>query len=76
MKHWLITAGYVTADRLGAESWRGPYWRKAADIWCSFFYRRYCPYPTVKDDWSVRACIEAGRCGCSNALPGDVGGGK
>lgn len=28
-------------------------------------FRWYCPYP-IQDDWTARACIEAGTCGCNN----------
>ena len=29
------------------------------------WFRWYCPYP-IRKDWTARACIEAGDCGCSN----------
>jgi hypothetical protein len=34
-------------------------------LWSRIFFRWYCPYP-LRGDWSARACIKAGDCGCDN----------
>jgi hypothetical protein len=36
------------------------------DWFWSVYYRYQCPYPIIPDH-SVRACCEAGHCGCDNA---------
>lgn len=44
---------------------------------CSFYWssdnvlmmtRKTCPYPT-QEDWSAKACVAAGQCGCANGTP-------
>lgn len=65
MKRWLISLGYVMAFRLCAESWRGPGWRKAADLWCGFWYHHFCPYP-IDGNFRPADCISACNCGCNN----------
>lgn len=55
MKRWLIEQGYRICLR---GDWIG-------DLWARFFLRWYCPHPCL-DDWTARACIAAGHCGCNN----------
>lgn len=35
--------------------------RVVAPIW----FHWYCPYP-LSDDWTARACVKSGECGCDN----------
>lgn len=47
--------------------WRGDWIsRIVAPVW----YRLYCPYPLIKN-WTARACIASGNCGCDNAPTGE-----
>lgn len=64
MKRWFETQGYVAVWWLALR--QGPLARWLHDTWSSFFFRRYCPYPTLKDNWTARACVESGCCGCNN----------
>lgn len=36
-----------------------------SDIVGRVWFRWYCPSP-LHDDWTARACISAGDCGCNN----------
>lgn len=38
-----------------------------ARIVCPIWFHWYCPYPII-DDYTARACINAGKCGCNNGL--------
>jgi hypothetical protein len=42
--------------------WRGD-WISSA--WSRIWYRWYCPCPVI-ENFTARACIRAGMCGCSN----------
>lgn len=55
MKRWLEGIGYSLC-------WRGDWISRA---WCPVWFHFYCPYPIISD-YTARACIAAGKCGCSN----------
>jgi hypothetical protein len=40
-----------------------------ANLAARVLFHWYCPYP-LRDDWTARACIKAGDCGCSNSVRG------
>lgn len=64
MRRWIETQGYVLVWNLALR--RGPAWRWLHDTWADFWYRHYCPYPTIDDSLTARACIKAGACSCNN----------
>jgi hypothetical protein len=64
MKRWLEEKGYELVWWLALR--KGPIGRWAHWTWADFWYRHYCPYPTVKHSLTARACIKAGACGCNN----------
>lgn len=55
MRRWLEELGYRMC---WGQSW-------FASLWASIWYRYYCPYPII-EDFTARACIKAGKCGCNN----------
>jgi hypothetical protein len=56
MKQAWLNFGYGLT--YGPASW----WR---DRWCDLWFRFYCPRPVIRDP-SAKACVRAGKCGCSN----------
>jgi hypothetical protein len=42
--------------------WRGGW---ISRLWAPIWYRWYCPCPIIAD-YSARACVEGGYCGCDN----------
>jgi hypothetical protein len=66
MRRWLETFGYSICFRLAAlrvfHGWPVG-WLESA--WTAIWYRYYCPYP-IQDNWTARACVRGGHCGCDN----------
>lgn len=41
---------------------------KRVDWLANLIYRFACPYP-IYENWTPRACIRSGNCGCNNRVP-------
>lgn len=77
MKRRLETLGYVLCFKLATlRVDRGWPWGWVEIVWTGIWYRYYCPYPIGDHEWTARACIKAGWCGCTNgtALTSAQGG--
>lgn len=66
MRRWLERCGYGLCFTLAF--WRVcKHWPVSwvEHAWTWVWYRYYCPYPVV-DEWTARACVRSGNCGCNN----------
>jgi hypothetical protein len=66
MKRWLETQGYALCVNLAVlRVCRGWPIGWLENVWAAIWYRYYCPRPAI-NDWTARACVNAGYCGCNN----------
>lgn len=66
MKCWMEKKGQSLCIWLAVmRVYHGQPWGWLENIWISIWWRYYCPRPVI-NDWSAKACVNSGNCGCDN----------
>lgn len=69
MKRWFETKGQTFCVWLAVMRVdHGQPWGWLETAWISVWWRYYCPRPWLDHDWTARACVEGGHCGCNNQV--------
>lgn len=66
MRRWFEIRGQALCTWLAVmRVYHGQPWGWLEAAWVAVWWRYYCPRPLL-DDWTARACVNGGCCGCDN----------